>query len=165
MTFGKVIGGGLPVGAFGGRADIMTYLAPVGPVYQAGTLSGNPVAMVAGLALIAELRKPGVYDELEGKGARLAAGLCKAAESAGVSTCCTRVGSMACTFFTDADVVDWTSAATSDTAAYGRFFHGMMERGFLLAPSQFEATFVGLAHTDEDIDAAVAAAREAFAAL
>jgi glutamate-1-semialdehyde 2,1-aminomutase len=159
-TLGKIIGGGFPVGAFGGKREIMDALAPVGPVYQAGTLSGNPVAMVAGLALIAELRKPGVYEQLERAGARFASGLCHAAEAAGVDSCCTRVGSMSCLFFTPENVVDWTSASTADTALYARYFRGMLERGFTLAPSQFEAAFVGLAHTDEDIDAAVAAAAE-----
>jgi len=159
-TLGKIIGGGFPVGAFGGKRDIMEALAPLGPVYQAGTLSGNPVAMVAGLALIDALKAPGVYEELDRKGARLAAGFCHAAEEAGVATCCTRVGSMACVFFTTEDVRDWGTAKTADTERYGRYFRGMLERGFLLAPSQFEATFVGLAHTDEDIDAAIEAARE-----
>jgi glutamate-1-semialdehyde 2,1-aminomutase len=159
-TLGKIIGGGFPVGAFGGKRQIMEALAPLGPVYQAGTLSGNPVAMVAGLALIAELRKPGVYEALESKGARLASGLCRAAEEVGLQTCCTRVGSMSCMFFTSEDVRDWTTAATADTARYASYFRGMLERGFLLAPSQFEAAFVGLAHDDADIDAAIAAARE-----
>jgi glutamate-1-semialdehyde 2,1-aminomutase len=164
-TLGKIIGGGFPVGAFGGKLEIMEHLAPVGPVYQAGTLSGNPVAMVAGLALIEELRKPGVYAELDRKGARLASGLCKAAEAAGLPTFCARVGSMACMFFTDAEVRDWTSAATSDTARYGAYFRGMLDAGIALAPSQFEAAFVGLAHADEDIDAAVAAAGEVLGKL
>ena len=164
-TLGKIIGGGFPVGAFGGRAEIMQQLAPCGPVYQAGTLSGNPVAMVAGLALIGELKRPGVYAELERKGARLASGLCKAAESAGVPVCCTRVGSMMTMFFTDADVFDWKSASTSDTDAYAKYFRSMLEQGFMLAPSQFEATFVGLAHSDEDIDAAIAAAEIALKSL
>lgn len=164
-TLGKIIGGGFPVGAFGGKAEIMHHLAPVGPVYQAGTLSGNPIAMVAGLALIEQLRRPGVYEELERLGARFASGLCRAAEAAGIATCCTRVGSMSCMFFTDRNVVDWPSAATSDTAAYGRYFKGMLDAGFTLAPSQFEAAFVGLGHTDADIDAAVAAAGEVLRAL
>jgi len=159
-TLGKIIGGGFPVGAFGGKRQIMEALAPIGPVYQAGTLSGNPVAMVAGLALIEALRQPGVYDTLEAKGARLASGLCHAAEEAGVATCCTRVGSMSCMFFTGEDVRDWATASTADTERYGAFFRGMLERGFLLAPSQFEAAFVGLAHDDADIDAALDAARE-----
>ncbi|TLM78048.1 MAG: glutamate-1-semialdehyde-2,1-aminomutase, partial [Actinobacteria bacterium] len=164
-TMGKIIGGGFPVGAFGGRRDIMSKLAPVGPVYQAGTLSGNPVAMVAGLATLAELSKPGVYEELERKGRRLAGGLCKAASSAGLINCCTRVGSMSCMFFTEADVRDWATASTSDTERYAAYFRGMLDRGFWLAPSQFEATFVSLAHTDEEIDSFVAAAGEVLASL
>lgn len=164
-TLGKIIGGGFPVGAFGGKREIMERLAPVGPVYQAGTLSGNPVAMVAGLALISELRKPGVYEALERKGARLETGLRAAAEAAGVPVCLTRVGSLACLFFTAEQVVDWTSAATSDTRRFARYFSGMLDAGILIAPSQFEATFVGLAHSDADIDAMTAAAARSLAAL
>ncbi len=164
-TLGKIIGGGFPVGAFGGKAEIMKCLAPVGPVYQAGTLSGNPVAMVAGLALIGELSKPGAYAELDRLGAKLAGGLCKAAENAGIVTCCNRVGSMSTMFFTSEDVVDWTTAATSDTAAYGTYFRGMLEAGFTIAPSQFEACFVGLAHTDADIDAFLSAAGDVLAKM
>jgi len=164
-TLGKIIGGGFPVGAFGGKSEIMQQLAPCGPVYQAGTLSGNPVAMVAGIALIEELRKPGVYRELERKGQRLASGICHAAEAAGVPSYCTRVGSMMCMFFTDAEVVDWTSAATSGTERYARYFRSMLDKGVLLAPSQFEATFVGLAHSDDDIDLAIEAARASLADL
>lgn len=164
-TLGKIIGGGFPVGAFGGKREIMESLAPVGPVYQAGTLSGNPVAMVAGLAVLGALREPGVYERLEEAGARLASGLCRAAESAGVETCCTRVGALTCMFFTAENVIDWKTASTSDTERYARYFRGMLDRGFTLAPSQFEAAFVGLAHTDADIDAAVAAAADVLAAL
>ncbi|MBN1192328.1 MAG: glutamate-1-semialdehyde 2,1-aminomutase [Coriobacteriia bacterium] len=164
-TLGKIIGGGFPVGAFGGKREIMERLAPVGPVYQAGTLSGNPVAMVAGLALIGELSKPGVYDELERKGARLEAGLRSAADSAGIDAFLTRVGSMACMFFTAETVRDWSTASTSDTERYGSYFRGMLERGILLAPSQFEATFVGMAHSDADIDAMTSAAAEVLAVL
>ncbi|MFA5844108.1 MAG: glutamate-1-semialdehyde 2,1-aminomutase [Coriobacteriia bacterium] len=164
-TLGKIIGGGFPVGAFGGRAEIMERLAPVGPVYQAGTLSGNPVAMVAGLALVERLRRPGVYEELERKGARLEAGLRSAAQRAGLPVFLTRVGSMACMFFTETEVVDWTSAATADTDRYAHYFRAMLDAGFILAPSQFEATFVGLAHADDDIDAACEAAALALAAL
>jgi glutamate-1-semialdehyde 2,1-aminomutase len=164
-TLGKIIGGGFPVGAFGGKREIMEHLAPVGPVYQAGTLSGNPVAMVAGLALLRELAKPGVYDELERKGARLEAGLRAAVEAAGVEAYLTRVGSMACMFFTAETVRDWKTAATSDTERYARYFRGMLERGIILAPSQFEATFVGLAHTDEDIDAMTSAAADVLAGV
>jgi len=164
-TLGKIIGAGFPVGAFGGRRDIMEHLAPLGPVYQAGTLSGNPIAMVAGLALMAELAKPGVYAELERKGARLEAGLRTAVDAAGIDAYLTRVGAMACMFFTSAEVRDWPSASTSDTARYARYFCGMLDRGIVLAPSQFEATFVGMAHTDDDIDAMTAAAREVLATL
>ena len=161
-TLGKIIGGGFPVGAFGGRAEIMKSLAPLGPVYQAGTLSGNPVAMVAGLALIEQLSKPGVYAELDRLGKRLSDGLCRAAGNAALHTSCNRVGSMSTMFFTHLEVSNWASASTCDTAAYGAYFRGMLEAGFTIAPSQFEACFVSLAHTDEDIDAFVAAASEAL---
>ncbi|MDO8848017.1 MAG: glutamate-1-semialdehyde 2,1-aminomutase [Coriobacteriia bacterium] len=164
-TLGKIIGGGFPVGAFGGKREIMDQLAPVGPVYQAGTLSGNPVAMAAGLALIAELSKPGIYDELERKGARLEAGLRAAAYAAGIDAYFTRVGAMACIFFTAEVVRDWTTASTSDTDRYARYFRGMLDRGIVLAPSQFEATFVGMAHSDADIDAMTDAAGEVLATL
>jgi glutamate-1-semialdehyde 2,1-aminomutase len=147
-TLGKIIGGGFPVGAFGGKREIMEHLAPIGPVYQAGTLSGNPIAMVAGLALMAELAKPGVYDELERKGARLEAGLRAAVEVAGIDAFLTRVGAMATMFFTAEQVRDWKTASTSDTDRYAAYFRGMLDRGIVLAPSQFEATFVGLAHSD-----------------
>ena len=159
-TLGKIIGGGFPVGAFGGKREIMERLAPVGPVYQAGTLSGNPVAMVAGLATIEALKQPGVYEELERKGAKLAGGLCRAAGSAAVHTQCNRVGSMACMFFTHLEVSNWTTASTSDTERYAAYFRGMLDRGFWLAPSQFEATFASLAHTDEELDAFCEAASE-----
>jgi len=164
-TLGKIIGGGFPVGAFGGKEEIMRHLAPEGPVYQAGTLSGNPVAMVAGLATIAALSRPGVYDELDRKGARLAGGLCKAAENAGVPTFCTRVGSMSTTFFTSAEVTDWATASTSDTDRYATFFRGMLDRGFWMAPSQYEACFVSTAHTDDEIDTFIEAASDVLATL
>ncbi|MDO8881050.1 MAG: glutamate-1-semialdehyde 2,1-aminomutase [Coriobacteriia bacterium] len=164
-TLGKIIGGGFPVGAFGGKREIMEHLAPIGPVYQAGTLSGNPIAMVAGLALIAELSRPGVYAELERKGARLEAGLRTALVASGVEACLTRVGAMACMFFTSAEVVDWPTASTSDTERFGAYFRGMLDRGFVLAPSQFEATFVGMAHSDADIDAMTTAAAEVLSGL
>ncbi|MDA3937159.1 MAG: aminotransferase class III-fold pyridoxal phosphate-dependent enzyme, partial [Actinomycetota bacterium] len=165
LTYGKVIGGGLPVGAYGGRADIMNQVAPAGKVYQAGTLSGNPVAMVAGLATIEALSRPGVYEEMDRKSQHLASGLCKAAEAAGVDTYCTRVGAMSCMFFTAEEVYDWKTASTCDTEMYGRYFHGVLDRGFTIAPSQFEATFVSTAHTDEEIDAYVAAAGEVLKGL
>jgi len=153
------------VGAFGGKREIMEKLAPIGPVYQAGTLSGNPVAMVAGLATLDALKQPGVYEELDRKGARLASGLCHAAEAADVPVFCTRVGSMSCMFFTAEEVVDWSTASTSDTEKYARYFRSILDAGFTIAPSQFEATFVSLAHTDEEIDAYVEAAAAALGAL
>jgi glutamate-1-semialdehyde 2,1-aminomutase len=160
---GKIIGGGLPVGAFGGRAEIMKQLSPLGPVYQAGTLSGNPLAMAAGIATLEALKEPGVYKDLEAKSANLAAGLERAAKEARVATYHTRVGSMMCTFFADQPVTDYASAKRCDTEAYGRFFHGMLERGVYLAPSQFECAFVSTAHTDEQIGRTVEMAAEAFA--
>jgi glutamate-1-semialdehyde 2,1-aminomutase len=162
---GKVIGGGLPVGAYGGRADIMALVAPAGPVYQAGTLSGNPLATAAGLATLEALSAPVVYSELERKAAALAEGLAAAARGAGVSAQVNRVGSLLTAFFTDGPVTDLASAKRSDTARYAAFFRAMLDRGVYLAPSQFEAAFVSLAHTDADIAATIAAANEAFATL
>jgi glutamate-1-semialdehyde 2,1-aminomutase len=164
-TLGKIIGGGLPVGAYGASRDIMNHVAPAGPVYQAGTLSGNPLAMTAGLATLRRLRDKSVYAQLERAGARLAAGLSEAARAAGIETVTNRVGSMWTTFFTGDAVTDWTSAGKSDRALYGKFFHAMLREGVYLAPSQFEAGFIGLAHTDELIDRTVEAARVAFAGL
>jgi glutamate-1-semialdehyde 2,1-aminomutase len=155
-TLGKVIGGGLPVGAYGGRKDIMSMVAPAGPVYQAGTLSGNPLAVAAGLAMLRHLKAhPEVYDQLEAR----AAGLCAAAP-AGVTV--NRVGSMFTFFFTEQPVTDYESAKSSDTERFSRFFRAMLERGIYLAPSQFEAAFVSAAHTEEDVRRTAAAAREAF---
>ena len=164
-TMGKIIGGGMPVGAYGGRAEIMDRISPTGPVYQAGTLSGNPVAMAAGIATLERLGDKGIYDDLEAKSSRLAEGMEKAAVDAGVSTFHTRVGSLLCTFFTDSDVYDVESANRCDTELYGRYFHGMQERGFYFAPSQFEAAFVSVAHSQDDIDATISAACEAMQAL
>lgn len=159
---GKIIGGGLPVGAFGGKAALMDNVAPAGPIYQAGTLSGNPLAMTAGLVTLQLLSEPGVYDELEIKSVRLAAGLKVAAESAGLSLTFNRVGSMSTVFFTDREVFDFAGAKTSDTAKFAKFFGSMLESGVNIAPSQFEAGFVSLAHSDEDIDRTVEAAMIAF---
>ncbi|MHB8646630.1 MAG: aminotransferase class III-fold pyridoxal phosphate-dependent enzyme, partial [Thermomicrobiales bacterium] len=164
-ALGKVIGGGLPVGAYGGRADLMAMIAPSGPVYQAGTLSGNPLAMAAGIATLTLLRQPGVWDELARRTAMLADGLAKAAMMAGVPYYGTRVGTMFCGFFTTARVRDYATAKTSDTAMFGRFFHGMLKRGIYLAPSQYEAGFLSLAHTDADTTRTIDAAREAFAEI
>ena len=157
-TLGKVIGGGLPVGAYGGRRDIMSKVAPVGPVYQAGTLSGNPLAVAAGVAMLRHLKAhPEIYDQLEARAAALCAHV-----PAGVTV--NRVGAMFTFFFHPGPVTDWESAKASDTARFGRFFRAMLERGIYLAPSQFEAAFLSAAHTDEDIAKTVAAANEAFAA-
>lgn len=161
-TLGKVIGGGLPVGAYGGRADIMQLVAPAGPMYQAGTLSGNPLAMAAGLATLELIRAPGAWEQLERTTARLADGIAAAAEAAGVPTVHTRVGTMFCTFFTEQPVRDYASARLSDTARYARFFHALLEQGVYLAPSQFEAGFTSLAHDDEVVDATIAAAEIAL---
>lgn len=160
---GKIIGGGLPVGAFGGRREIMERLAPAGDIYQAGTLSGNPLAMSAGLAMLELLQERGAYDLLEESGRYLAAGLTQAAAVAGVPVVTHRVGSMGCCFFTSSPVVDFTSAQRADTVSYALFFQEMLQRGVYLAPSQFEAFFVGLAHTrnalDRTVDAALGALR------
>ena len=162
---GKIIGGGLPVGAFGGRADLMDYLAPVGPVYQAGTLSGNPLAVSAGLAILNLLRVSRPYDELDRRSARLEQGLRNAAAEAGIPSVVNRVGSMLTGFFTNVPVTDWSTAKLSDTDMYGRFFRGMLENGVYLAPSQFECAFVSVAHTEEQIEKTIEAATSAIGAL
>jgi glutamate-1-semialdehyde 2,1-aminomutase len=162
-TLGKIVGGGLPVGAFGGKHEIMDVVAPVGPVYQAGTLSGNPLAVTAGLVQLRMLKNPEVYAQLERTTKKLVDGLGDAAREAGVETVSNRVGSMFTGFFTNEPVSDWTTAAKSDRDAYARFFHAMLEEGVYLAPSQFEAAFVSAAHTDEMIERTLEAARKAFA--
>ena len=162
-TIGKVIGGGLPAAAFGGRADIMQKLAPLGAVYQAGTLSGNPLAMAAGLKAMEILARPGTYDRLEHLGQRLGDGLLAAATAAGVPAVINRVGSMLTLFFAAGPITDYATARTADTAKFGEFFRGMRDRGVFLPPSQFEAMFISLAHSDEDVDTIVAAARATLA--
>ncbi len=157
---GKVIGGGMPVGAFGGRREIMETVAPAGSTYQAGTLSGNPLAMAAGLATLRELKQPGAYEALEEKSARLANGLETAARESGEELCLNRAGAMFTSFFTAGPVTDFESAKTSDTGRYAEFYRHMLERGVYLAPSQFEAAFMSLAHSDADLEQTVAAARE-----
>jgi glutamate-1-semialdehyde 2,1-aminomutase len=156
--FGKVIGGGLPVGAFGGRAEIMDCLAPLGPVYQAGTLSGNPLAMAAGIAALEELQTLKAYERLERRGAFLEAGMKGAARSAGVPVQFNRCGSMFCAYFTSEPVHSLADALKSDRDKFARFFHGMLEQGIYLAPSQFEAGFISTAHTREDIEQTLQAA-------
>jgi glutamate-1-semialdehyde 2,1-aminomutase len=164
-TLGKIIGGGLPCGAFGGRAEIMNLLAPLGPVYQAGTLSGNPLAMAAGFATVHHLiaNQADIYAQLEASGRWLAEGVADAAKDAGVPIVTNRVGAMVTWFFADEPVTDFASAAKSDTAAFGRFHRAMLDAGIWLPPSQFEAAFFSTAHTTEDLDATIAAAGAAFA--
>jgi glutamate-1-semialdehyde 2,1-aminomutase len=163
-TMGKIIGGGLPVGAYGGRSEIMDLIAPLGPVYQAGTLSGNPLAMAAGYATLSYLREhKDVYAKLEKLAAEVVAGVAAAAKDAGVTMCHNRVGSMFTWFFTEGPVTDWTSAAKSDTEAFGRFFRAMLENGIYLPPSQYEAAFLSAAHTERDVQQTIAAAKQAFA--
>ena len=164
-TLGKVIGGGLPVGAYAGRADIMQQVAPLGPMYQAGTLSGNPLAMTAGLETLKLLREPGIFETLVTRTERLARGIGAAAKDAGIPVYQTQVGTMFCTYFSDVPVSSWDTASQADTRRYGQFFWAMLEQGVYLAPSQFEAGFMSLAHTDEVIEQTVGAARKAFAAL
>jgi glutamate-1-semialdehyde 2,1-aminomutase len=162
---GKIIGGGLPVGAFGGRAEIMDLLAPDGPVYQAGTLSGNPIAMAAGIAALEELQSGKVYGKLEKLGAQLQAGMCDAALAAKIPVQFNSCGSMFCAYFTDAPVHNLSDAMKSDRARFAKFFHGMLAEGIYFAPSQFEAGFISNAHTVGDIEQTVKAAAEVFGKL
>jgi glutamate-1-semialdehyde 2,1-aminomutase len=164
-TMGKVVGGGFPLAAYGGRREIMAKIAPAGAVYQAGTLSGNPIAVSAGLAQLGLLEDGAAYGVLEARGAELEAGLKAAASEAGVPCTVNRVGSMITGFFTGQPVRNYADARTSDTARFGAFFRGMLERGVYLAPSQFEAAFLSTAHSPEDVQATVAAARECLAAF
>lgn len=162
---GKIVGGGLPVGVYGGRADVLEQVAPLGGIYQAGTLSGNPLAMAAGIETLSLLQAPGFYADLEAKGRRMADGLAQAAAAARISVQVNRVGSMLTNFFTGVPVVDYATAKTADTQRYGVFFRAMLERGVSLAPSQFEAAFISAAHSAEDLNATVAAAQEGLAVV
>ena len=163
-TMGKIIGGGLPVGAYGGPSEIMDMVAPLGPMYQAGTLSGNPLAMAAGCATLRYLKEhKDIYARLDKLSAELVAGVATAAKDAGVAMTHNRVGSMFTWFFTAGPVTDWSSASRSDTAAFGRFFRAMLDSGVYLPPSQYEAAFLGAAHSEEDIRKTIAAAKQAFA--
>ena len=158
--FGKVIGGGLPVGAYGGKKEIMSQIAPQGSVYQAGTLSGNPIAMIAGIATLEQLKKEGVYESLAEKSNRLAAGLAEAARKSGIAARVDHVGSMLGMFFTDREVTDFEAAKTCDLERFSAFYQGMRQAGIYLAPSQFEVLFLSAAHTDEHIDATINAAQQ-----
>ena len=161
-TLGKIVGGGLPAAAYGGRAEIMDNVAPDGPVYQAGTLSGNPLAVAAGLAMLELLERPGLYEELGKIAAQLADGLSAIAKEAGVAVQMNRVGSMWTGFFCESPITDYASAKRADKARFGRYFHAMLDRGVYLAPSQFEAAFTSLAHDARAIDRTLTAAREAI---
>jgi glutamate-1-semialdehyde 2,1-aminomutase len=163
-TFGKIIGGGLPVGAYGGSSDIMNLVAPLGPMYQAGTLSGNPLAMAAGIATLKHLRdkKGEIYPRLDALSAKLVEGVAAAAKDAGVPLSFNRVGSMFAWFFTPDTVTDWDSASKSDTAAFARFFRAVLDAGIFLPPSQFEAAFLSATHTEDDLQKTIAAAKGAF---
>jgi glutamate-1-semialdehyde 2,1-aminomutase len=162
---GKIIGGGLPIGAYGGRRDIMEMVAPLGPVYQAGTLAGNPLAMTAGIETITILKESSAYEELEKKSSLLEKGIIKAASKTRVDIQLPRVGSMFTIFFTKDVVTDYETATKADTKLYAKFFHHMLAQGVYLPPSQFEAAFVSLAHTDKDIQATVEATEKAFHSL
>jgi len=164
VTMGKIIGGGLPVGAYGGPAKIMDMVAPLGPVYQAGTLSGNPLAMAAGITMLSQLKqnRQQYYRQLDEYAGKLVAGVLDAAKSMGVAVTANRVGSMFTWFFTDQTVTDWDSAATCDTARFGRFHNAMLNAGIWLPPSQFEAAFLSVAHTPRDVESTIAAAKEAL---
>jgi glutamate-1-semialdehyde 2,1-aminomutase len=164
-TLGKIIGGGLPVGAYGGKAALMELVAPAGPVYQAGTLSGNPLAVAAGVKTLELLRQPGIYEQLDVRTARLCSGLAAEAARAGVPLTVNRVGSMFTAFFTRGPVTDYASAKTSDTTAFGEFFRSLLAQGVYFPPAQFEAAFVSAAHSDDDIAETIHAAGKAFAGL
>jgi glutamate-1-semialdehyde 2,1-aminomutase len=164
-ALGKVIGGGLPVGAYGGRREIMGMVAPIGPMYQAGTLSGNPLAMTAGIETLKAIQEPSVWEGLDTAGAKLMSGLAGAAEAAGIKVSHSRVGTMFGMFFVDGPVTDWPSAAKSDTKRFGQYFQGMLEQGVYVAPSQFEAGFISTAHGEEEISKTVAAVERVFAGL
>jgi len=163
-TLGKIIGGGLPVGAYGGPAEIMNMVAPAGPMYQAGTLSGNPLAMAAGIATVKQLRdkKSEIYSRLDSLSSKLVDGIAAAAKDAGVQITANRVGSMFTWFFNPGPVTDWASASKSDTADFGRFFRGMLDSGIYLPPSQYEAAFLGAAHSEEDVQKTIDAAKAVF---
>jgi glutamate-1-semialdehyde 2,1-aminomutase len=161
-TLGKIIGGGVPVAAYGGRAELMDHVAPLGPVYQAGTLAGNPLAMSAGIAALKQLTRPSLYEEMAGVAQRLVSGLCAEVAEAGIPAQINAIGSLATVFFTSEPVKNYSDAKRADTKRYARFFREMLDRGIFLAPSQFEAAFVSVAHTSQDIEHTLAAAHESL---
>lgn len=165
ITLGKVIGGGLPLAAYAGKREIMQVVAPAGPMYQAGTLSGNPLAVAAGIATLRKLREPGLFERVEALTARLISGIAYAAADAGVTVQAVQAGTLAGVFFTDRPVRNYDDAMTSDTARFARYFRGMLDRGVYVAPSQFEAIFLSSAHTEPDIDRTIDAAREVLRSL
>jgi len=164
-TLGKIIGGGVPVAAYGGRAELMNHVAPLGPIYQAGTLAGNPLAMRAGIAALQQLTKPGLYDQMTQLARRLVFGLRSEMEVAKIPAQINAIGSLATIFFTGEPVRNYGDAKRSDTKLYARFFREMLDRGVFLAPSQFEAAFLSSAHTAADVDATLAAAHESLQAI
>src|SRR5262249_27920294 len=164
-TMGKIIGGGLPVAAYGGRAEIMNHVAPLGPVYQAGTLAGNPLAMSAGIATLKELKRPGLHERVNSMAEKLVAGLKEALAAAKIAAQVNAFGSLATVFFTKSHVGNYQEAKRSDTKRYAKYFREILDRGILLAPSQFEAAFVSAAHTEKDIERTVLAARESMQAV
>ena len=164
-ALGKVIGGGLPVGAYGGRRDIMQMVAPAGPMYQAGTLSGNPLAMTAGIETLKAIQEPGVWDKLEAAGAQLIDGLTQAAKKNSIPVTTNRLGTMFGLFFQTGPVVNWETASRSNTDRFGKYFQAMLENGIYIAPSQYEAGFISTAHGSEEIEATIAAAEKAMAGI
>jgi glutamate-1-semialdehyde 2,1-aminomutase len=164
-ALGKIIGGGLPVGAYGGRRDIMLMVAPSGPMYQAGTLSGNPLAMTAGIETLIQLEQPGLWDAIQAQASALAAGYRAAAQSAGVAVCVQQVGTMLTVFFTGQAVTNWRDAKQADTRHYAAFFHAMLDQGVYLAPSQYEAAFLSSAHTSREVEETLVVAERAFSAI
>jgi glutamate-1-semialdehyde 2,1-aminomutase len=164
-ALGKVIGGGLPVGAYGGRRDIMQLVAPAGPMYQAGTLSGNPLAMTAGIETLKAIQEPGVWDKMEAAGAQLIEGLTQAAKKAGIPVTVNRIGTMFGLFFQEGPVINWETASRSNTDRFARYFQLMLENGVYIAPSQYEAGFLSTAHGPAEIEATIAAAEKAMAGL
>jgi len=166
-TLGKIIGGGLPVGAYGGPKEIMDLVAPLGPMYQAGTLSGNPLAMAAGMTMLKQLseRKGEIYPRIEKLSGELVDGVMQAARDAGVPLCANRVGSMFTWFFQSGPVTDWDSASKSETEAFGKFFRGLLDNGIYLPPSQYEAAFLGATHSEDDVKRTIGAAKQAFGTM